>query len=195
MLTRESAQRGQHIPGFSFFIFHMFFSIAHHPFIHLFIYLPIHPSVHPPLTHPSIHPSIISHLPPITNPSSIYLSHHPSSIIHPYTHPSSIHPFLLLCTYPALYHPLTHYLSIHPSTHPFVHWQFIIHPSLLIFTHPSFCPSTFPLSIHISIYLYIFHPSDILPPTFYLSTSHSSTIIQHQFFPVTEHLLCSDEHV
>ena len=95
-------------------------------------------------------------------PSQVEMPH--SSIIHPYTHPSTypsihtfiyppvclfVHPSTHVSIYP-LIHPSIHHPSYHPSTNPFIHpsTHLPIHPSLHPSTHPSTHLPILPTSIY-----------------------------------------------
>lgn len=65
-------------------------------------------TVHPPIHHPSIHLSS-SHL-FIIYLSNMHESIHPYPSIHPFIHPSSIHPLSI--------HPPVHLLCLHACIHP-----------------------------------------------------------------------------
>lgn len=135
---------------------------VHSSIIYPFIHLVIHPCIHCLFVHPfiihspiysSIHLSVCSF---IIHPS-INLSIHPST--HLFTHP-----FIHLLIHPCIH--LSVCSSIHPCIHLFIHPA--LYPSACLFVHlsihlfimqPSISLSIPPLSIHASVCLSIFLPS------------------------------------
>lgn len=175
--------------------FHIFPSLHPSALLHHSLIIPaipprfpslcIFPFPCPPLINPSLSPILPPSLPttylfqsalhflfmPISHPSILLSSHHPSM----HTHPSITLPSL----YPSLSYPLI------PSIFPPVHLAFP--PRQCLPTHPYFHPPTNLSSIHPSIQISIprcFHPSVRLPihpfphpPSFCLSFIHRSSSI------------------
>lgn len=130
------------------------------PWTYSSIYAP-HPSTHPP-THSSIYTSIqpptqpscthptIIH-PPLIICSSIHPTNHPS--MHPSIHHSlSVNPFINPSINPTHYPPVIR-SSIPLSIHPPIHPHYLsIHPPLII--HPSIHPMNSPVIVRVPIVLF-----------------------------------------
>lgn len=130
---------------------------------------------------------------------SIYLSIHPTVIIHPSVHTSlclyiihsSIHPSVDLSIHPSSFIQLSAHPPLHPSAHisvciSIIHLSvglsiFLITLSIRLF-HLSICPFTLDLSNHLSIHLSSIHwaihtPVPSVHPSICLSSSEPVSVV------------------